>query len=44
VTIVYRAVKFTSGQIASKSEELLYAMRRDQEGSQRQGMRTISSR
>jgi hypothetical protein len=35
--IVYRAVKFTSGQITSKREELLYEMRRDQEGRQRQG-------
>jgi hypothetical protein len=29
---VYRAVKFTSGYITSKREELLYALRRDQEG------------
>jgi hypothetical protein len=36
-----RAVKFTSRQITSKREELLYVMRRDQEGSQRQGLRTI---
>jgi hypothetical protein len=41
VIIVYRAVKFTSGQITSKREELLYAMRRDQEGCQRQGLGTI---
>jgi hypothetical protein len=39
--IVYSAVKFTSGQITSKREELLYVMRRDQEGCQRQGLRTI---
>jgi hypothetical protein len=31
----------TSLQITSKREELLYAMRRDQEGRQRQGQRTI---
>jgi hypothetical protein len=41
VIIVYRAVKFTSGQITSKREELLYAMRRDQEGRHCQGLRTI---
>jgi hypothetical protein len=41
VITVYRAVKFTSGQITSKREELLYAMRRDQEGRQHQGLRTI---
>jgi hypothetical protein len=43
VIIVYRAVKFTSGQITSKREELLYVMRRDQEGSQLQGLRTLFS-
>jgi hypothetical protein len=41
VIIVYRAVKFTRGQITSKREELLYAIRRDQEGCQRQGLRTV---
>jgi hypothetical protein len=41
VITVYCAVKFTSGQITSKREELLYVMRRDQEGRQRQGLRTI---
>jgi hypothetical protein len=40
VIIVYHVVKFTSGCITSKREELLYAMRRDQEGRQRQ-LRTI---
>jgi hypothetical protein len=40
VIIAYRAVKFTSGQITSQREELLYAMRTDQEGRQRQGLRT----
>jgi hypothetical protein len=29
VIIVYRAVKFTSGKITSKGEELLCGMRRD---------------
>jgi hypothetical protein len=41
VITVYRAVKFTSEQITSKMEEFLYAMKRDQEGRQRQGLRTI---
>jgi hypothetical protein len=41
VMVVYRAVKFKSGQTTSKREELLYAMRIDQEGSQFQGLRTI---
>jgi hypothetical protein len=35
VASVYRAVKFTIGQITSKREELLYAMWTDQEGRQR---------
>jgi hypothetical protein len=39
--IVYRAVKFTSGEITSEREELLYAMGRDQEGRQHQGLRII---
>jgi hypothetical protein len=39
--IIYSAVKFTSGQIISKREELLYVIRRDQEGCQRQGLRTV---
>jgi hypothetical protein len=33
--------KFTSGQVISKREKLLYAMGIDQEGRQRQGLRTI---
>jgi hypothetical protein len=41
VIIVSRAVKFTSGQTTSKMKELLYEMRRDQEGRQRQGLRTV---
>jgi hypothetical protein len=41
VIIVYRTVKFTSGQIISKREELLYMLRRYQEGRQRQGLRTV---
>jgi hypothetical protein len=43
VIIVYRAVKFTSGKITSKREELLYAMRRDQEGCQCQGQKNIEA-
>jgi hypothetical protein len=39
--IFYRAIKMTSGQITSEREELLYATRRDQEGRQRQGLKTI---
>jgi hypothetical protein len=41
VIIIYSAVKFTSGPITSKREELLYVIRRDQEGRQRQGLRTV---
>jgi hypothetical protein len=39
VIIVHHAVKFTSGKITSKGEEILYVMRY-QEGRQRQGLRT----
>jgi DNA-binding transcriptional regulator YbjK len=41
VITVYRAVKLTSRYITSRREELLYAMRRDQEDRQRQGLRTM---
>jgi threonine dehydrogenase-like Zn-dependent dehydrogenase len=34
VTVVYRAVKFTSGQITPKREELLFAMKIVQKGRQ----------
>jgi hypothetical protein len=37
----YDAVKYMSGRIISKREELLYIMRRDQEGCHHQGLITI---
>jgi hypothetical protein len=41
VIVVYPAVKFKSGEITSKKDEILYAIRRDQESRQRQGLRAI---
>jgi len=40
VTIIYHTVKFMNGKITSKGRTLLYAMMRDQEGCQCQGLRT----